>query len=155
MGLHYWSFVYRLGARLAALQQRARDQNLTITVQLVPLTNTTTSTAATASTALAKLNSLAAVLSSVVDATPCPPVSASGGESGAAAAQGHARVFLQQNGSRKLVCTLTFAQPSLLSVQFAEPALHDGRAQRVRLTTKPLAVDLDTLDRLLVQQLRL
>ncbi|CBQ69280.1 conserved hypothetical protein [Sporisorium reilianum SRZ2] len=140
VGLHYCSFVHRLGSMLSHVQQRASHTDSRVTVHLVPL-DTGASPA-----------HLTHALSRIVDGV----ASASTQAPAADTLHGHARVYVQAGGqARRLLCTLTFAQPSVLSVQFAAGARGGSAQSRVRLTTKPLAVDVDTLRALLVQQLEL
>lgn len=145
VGLHYWSFVYRLGKVLGGLQRRAGEKGLAVGVQIVPVTDI-------ASNARGGLRKFVQVMGGVVEGTPSRENSTQG--TALEILQGFGKVYLEKNQTRRLVCTLSFAQPSLLSVQFAKTA-RDATPQRVKLTTKPLAVDLDTLHRLLVQQLDL
>ncbi|SPC67855.1 uncharacterized protein UHOD_06966 [Ustilago sp. UG-2017b] len=160
VGLHYWSFVYRLGVVLRGVQERVqRERAIKLRIQLVPITPRTCLSPAARGT----VEELTRSLARMVDGVPCtPPTSkASGGEGERSlhsiyrpsqsereeVLKGSAKVYVEQGkGGQRLVCTLSFAQPSLLSIQFAGGKKTSGG---VRLTNKPLSVDLDTLDQLL------
>lgn len=137
LGVHYWSFVHRLGCLLKEVQGKEGK----LRVRLVPITSSSAG--------------LVTMLGGMVDGlgsaeresslhTIYPPPSSEG------ALQGWAKIWIDT----RLVCTLTFSQPSLLSVQFASPPPSRFR-KGVRLTNKPLGVDLDTLRTLLFQQIGL
>lgn len=171
--LHYWSFVHRLGSVLKDFQETALQKGIKVVVQLVPITLPTSTR--TGSSNLAQLTSL---LSQMMDATPSLPYRNSNapdrnaGSNGTAgtlhsiypthangstlnALQGHAKVWIHTQAGERLVCSLTFGQPSLVSVQFAGAragAIH-RKTRGVTLTNKPLAVDLDALAQLMAQQL--
>lgn len=163
VGLHYWSFVYRLGSLLQGLQDKLwREKDIKLRVQLVPITPSFTVSA------LGRVGDLSSSLARTVDAVPSQPLSTAstrdgrrGGEGSLHSTytsttprgkqdvlKGYAKVYIDQAASQRLVCTLSFAQPSLLSVQFA-PGNKVGGG--VNLTNKPLSVDLDTLGTLLSQ----
>ena len=181
VGLHYWSFVHRLGTVLRELQSKTETTGLVVRVQLVPVTPAAAASERGASGPRSQtLSELVAVLGRLVDATGSQryvstpgaphskdglhsiyrPSSASVPDTAATEAlHGFAKVFVTNargtkrgHSGQRLVCTLSFRQPSLLSVQFAPPP-SNGHAPS--LTNKPLPVDLDTLATLLSQRLAL
>ncbi|SNX82009.1 uncharacterized protein MEPE_00714 [Melanopsichium pennsylvanicum] len=201
VGLHYWSFVFRLGSVLRELQMciEQEEKGHKVRVKLIPITCYAMNhddEGRTKSSNLRKLLKLNRLLGLIVDATPSqlhPYVTEGhsnriGGMGGdgmhsrynsdnnltitnnvvgigresdmLTVFKGYGKVFLGQN----LVCTLCFAQPSLLSVQFAIPNRIGSNINKnvdvnrgqggVRLTNQPISVDLDTLSTLLYQQIR-
>ncbi|KAJ9474610.1 hypothetical protein PHBOTO_005105 [Pseudozyma hubeiensis] len=167
VGLHYWSFVHRLGSVLRDVQEKALQRGLKVSIQLVPLTVASTTGG---SPSLAHLTS---TLAQMFDSTASHPYPTTPNTEGNAAAtnihsiytspdqttlsalKGHAKIFVAtQSGAavskgNRLVCTCSFGQPSLLSIQFAGGKVGKGAT----LTNKPLAVDLDTLAELVEKQL--
>lgn len=163
--LHYWSFVHRLGSVLRDVQEKALQRGLKVSIQLVPLTIAST---AGGSASLAHLTS---TLAQMFDSTASHPYPAtphtesnsanihsiytSPDQTTLSALRGHAKIFVATQSAaavgkgNRLVCTCSFGQPSLLSVQFAGGKV----GKRVALTNKPLAVDLDTLGELVEKQL--
>ncbi|GAC96062.1 hypothetical protein PHSY_003641 [Pseudozyma hubeiensis SY62] len=165
VGLHYWSFVHRLGSVLRDVQEKALQRGLKVSIQLIPLTVPST---AGGSASLAHLTSTLAQMFDATASHPYPTtpnternaanihsIYTSPDQTALSALKGHAKIFVatQSGGARvagnRLVCTCSFAQPSLLSVQFSGGRMGKG----VALTNKPLAVNLDTLRELVEKQL--
>ncbi|SPO29745.1 uncharacterized protein UTRI_05567 [Ustilago trichophora] len=192
VGLHYWSFVHRLGSLLENLQKTAAKSGVRVKVQLVPITPSSASASASTVKRSKNLTDLTALLAKLVDATPSKRYfSASTQETRLSrdstaihtiyqtystkqskeepmdALKGFAKVFVNtiKADHQRLVCTLSFRQPSLITVQFATPNRNadssgggggvGGAKCGVRLTNKPLAVDLETLATLLGQRIGL
>ncbi|SPO30811.1 uncharacterized protein UTRI_05567_B [Ustilago trichophora] len=178
VGLHYWSFVHRLGSLLQNLQETAQKSGIRIKVQLVPITPSPSSASNSTVKKSKNLTDLTALLGKLVDGTPTKAYfsakevkldrdstihsiyqtcSTRQREEVMDALKGFAKVYVQETTGvhQRLVCTLSFGQPSLLSVQFATPKRRAGGGGKsgVRLTNKPLTVDLDTLATLLGQRI--
>lgn len=137
VALHYVSFLHRLQRVLNHVQGELQQKGVGMRVQMVPIVAE---------------GGLRAMMTRWVEAAHSQPTDLHtlyARKQRSESLHGYAKLFATTQGAERLAATITFKQPSAVTVQFnARP-----RAPRTKLTTDPLPVDLETLPTLLLHHL--
>ncbi len=137
VGLHYVSFLHHLQRVLSDVQGELEKKGVGMRVQMVPIVAEGGLRAMMTRWAEAA-HSQPTDLHTLYTPKPRPE-----------SLHGYAKLFATIQGAETLAATITFTQPSAVTVQFNPRP----RAPRTKLTTNPLPIDLETLPTLLLHHL--